>query len=330
MLVNKNNVRDIYTLIDKSIMKNRIINRMINKLLICFITLISFEAIAQQEPQYTQYMYNPSQINPAYSGSLGYASVFGLYRAQWVGLDGAPKTANIGFHQPVENSKIGYGINILNDRIGPSDLTYLNADFSYTLLFGDNSRLAFGVKAGGELLNIDYTKLSQYNPGDVLFQNNINRFSPNIGTGVYYYTDNSYIGLSVPMLLNTAFYDEVAVSTANRRQNFYLTAGKVYDLNYYIKFKPALITKIVSGAPLQLDVTANFLINEKFTAGIAYRMSAAFSGLVGFQVTDQLFIGYGYDRETTRLSNFNSGSHEFFLKFDLFNNNQKIETPRFF
>jgi type IX secretion system PorP/SprF family membrane protein len=132
------------------------------------------------------------------------------------------------------------------------------------------------------------------------------------------------------MLLNTAFYDEVAVSTANRRQNFYLTAGKVYDLNYYIKFKPALVTKIVSGAPLQLDLTANFLINEKFTAGIAYRMSAALSGLIGFQITDQLFIGYGYDRETTRLSNFNSGSHELFLKFDLFNSHQKIETPRFF
>lgn len=303
---------------------------MIKQFATSLIMFLSWAVSAQQEPQYTQYMYNPSQINPAYSGSMGYASVFGLYRTQWVGLDGAPKTANLGFHKPIENSKLGYGINILNDRIGPSELTYMNVDISYTLLFGENSRLAFGLKVGGELINIDYSKLSQYNPGDALFQNNINRFSPNIGTGVYYYTDNAYIGLSVPMLLNTAFYDEVAVSTANRRQNFYLTAGKVYDLNYYIKFKPALVTKIVSGAPLQLDLTANFLINEKFTAGIAYRMSAALSGLVGFQVTDQLFIGYGYDRETTRLSNFNSGSHELFLKFDLFNSHQKIETPRFF
>ena len=311
-------------------MKNIKDSKMIKQFATSLIMFLSWAVSAQQEPQYTQYMYNPSQINPAYSGSMGYASVFGLYRTQWVGLDGAPKTANLGFHKPIENSKLGYGINILNDRIGPSELTYMNVDISYTLLFGENSRLAFGLKVGGELINIDYSKLSQYNPGDALFQNNLNRFSPNIGTGVYYYTDNAYIGLSVPMLLNTAFYDEVAVSTANRRQNFYLTAGKVYDLNYYIKFKPALVTKIVSGAPLQLDVTANFLINEKFTAGIAYRMSAALSGLVGFQVSDQIFIGYGYDRETTRLSNFNSGSHELFLKFDLFNNNQKIETPRFF
>jgi len=303
---------------------------MIKKLVIGLIVMITCGAYAQQEPQYTQYMYNPSQINPAYSGSLGFASFFGLYRTQWVGLDGAPKTANLSFHKPIENTKIGYGINILNDRIGPSDLTYLNADFSYTLLFGDDSRLALGLKAGGELLSIDYTKLSQYNPGDVLFQNNVNRFSPNIGAGVYYYTDKSYVGLSVPMLLNTAFYNDVAVSTANRRQNFYLTAGKVFDLSDAIKFKPTIITKIVSGSPLQLDLTANFLFNQKFTAGIAYRMSAAFSGLVGFQVSERLFIGYGYDRETTRLSNFNSGSHELFLRFNLFNEFQKIETPRFF
>jgi len=307
-----------------------IINKMIKKLVIGLIVMITCGAYAQQEPQYTQYMYNPSQINPAYSGSLGFASFFGLYRTQWVGLDGAPKTANLSFHKPIENTKIGYGINILNDRIGPSDLTYLNADFSYTLLFGDDSRLALGLKAGGELLSIDYTKLSQYNPGDVLFQNNVNRFSPNIGAGVYYYTDKSYVGLSVPMLLNTAFYNDVAVSTANRRQNFYLTAGKVFDLSDAIKFKPTIITKIVSGSPLQLDLTANFLFNQKFTAGIAYRMSAAFSGLVGFQVSERLFIGYGYDRETTRLSNFNSGSHELFLRFNLFNEFQKIETPRFF
>jgi type IX secretion system PorP/SprF family membrane protein len=329
MLVNKNNVRVIYILIDKKVHK-KIKKTMVKKLVIGFIVMISCGASAQQEPQYTQYMYNPSQINPAYSGSLGYASVFGLYRTQWVGLDGAPKTANLSFHKPIENTKIGYGINILNDKIGPSELNYFNVDFSYTLLFGDDSRLAFGIKAGGELLNIDYTKLSQYNPGDVLYQDNVNRFSPNIGTGAYYYTANAYIGLSVPMLLNTKFYDEIAVSTANRRQTFYLIAGKVYDLNYYIKFKPAVVSKIVSGAPLQLDVTANFLIDEKFTAGIAYRMSSTFSGLVGIQASDRLFIGYGYDRETTKLANFNSGSHELFLKFDLFNTNQKIETPRFF
>jgi type IX secretion system PorP/SprF family membrane protein len=311
-------------------MKIKTKSKMVKQLIRLFVFLLTLSVSAQQEPQFTQYMYNPSQINPAYSGSLGYATAFGLYRAQWVGLDGAPKTANISFNKPIDNSKLGYGINILNDRIGPSELTYMNVDVSYTLLFGDETRLAFGIKAGVELLNIDYSKLSQFNPGDILLQNNVNRFSPNIGAGIYYYTDKTYIGFSIPMLLNTAFYNEAAVSSANRRQNLYITAGKVFDINNDIKFKPALATKIVSGSPLQLDLSANFLISEKFTAGLSYRMSAALSGLFGFQVSDQIFVGYGYDRETTRLSNFNSGSHEIFLKFDLFNNNQKIDLSRFF
>lgn len=305
-------------------------NRILKIVVIGFIILFTIETKAQQEPQYSQFMYNSSQINPAYSGSLGYTSVYGLYRTQWLGLDGAPKTANLSFHKPIENTKIGYGINILSDRIGPSELTYFNADFSYTLLISEESKLALGIKAGGEILNIDYTKLSQYNQGDFIYQNNINRFSPNIGAGAFYYTDRAYIGVSVPMLLNTKFYDNVSVSTANRRQNFYLSLGKVYDLNYNIKFKPAIVTKVVSGTPIQLDITTNFLINEKFTAGIAYRISSAISGLVGFQATDKLFIGYAYDKETNSLANINSGSHEIFLRFYLFNKLQKNEILRFF
>ena len=147
---------------------------------------------------------------------------------------------------------------------------------------------------------------------------------------MFYYNENSYIGLSVPMLLETKTYDEFAYSDVNRRQHYYLTGGKVFDLSYNVKFKPAFVAKMVAGAPLQLDLTGNFLINEKFTLGMAYRWSAALSGLVGFKVSDRLMIGYGYDRETTRLSNFNSGSHELFLQFDLFKINQHIETPRFF
>ena len=142
------------------------------------LTLLSIHSFyGQQDPQYTQYMYNMHIVNPAYAGSAGTLNIGLLHRTQWVGLDGAPKTANLGFHKPIENSKLGYGINILNDRIGPSELTYMNVDISYTLLFGENSRLAFGLKVGGELINIDYSKLSQYNPGDALFQNNLNRFS---------------------------------------------------------------------------------------------------------------------------------------------------------
>lgn len=293
--------------------------------------LLGLSVSAQQEPQYTQYMYNPSVINPAYAGSLGYGSLFSLYRTQWIGLEGAPKTLNMSYHQPLETSNLGLGGNIVHDEIGPSTTTNLFVDVSYTIRFENDSRLAFGMKAGGQLLNIDYTKLNHYNPNDVSFRNNINsQFTPNIGAGLFYYNANSYLGLSVPMLLQTKRFDEFAYSDANRRQHFYFMGGKVFDLNYNLKFKPAFVTKMVAGAPLQVDLTGNFLINEKFTVGVAYRWSAALSALVGFKVSDRIFIGYGYDRETTRLSNFNSGSHELFLQFDLFKINQQVETPRFF
>jgi type IX secretion system PorP/SprF family membrane protein len=301
------------------------------KIVYSLIFLLGLSASAQQEPQYTQYMYNPSVINPAYAGSLGYGSLFSLYRTQWIGLEGAPKTLNLSYHQPLENTNLGVGGNIVHDEIGPSTTTNFSVDVSYTINFENESRLAFGIKAGGELLNIDYTKLNHYNPSDVSFRNNINsQFSPNIGAGLFYYNANSYLGLSVPMLLQTKRYDEFAYSDANRRQHFYLMGGKVFDLSYNVKFKPAFVAKMVAGAPLQVDLTGNFLINEKFTVGVAYRWSAALSALVGFKVNDRIAIGYGYDRETTRLSNFNSGSHEIFLQFDLFKINQHVETPRFF
>lgn len=301
------------------------------KIVYSLLLLVSLSLHAQQEPQYTQYMYNPSVINPAYAGSLGYGSLFSLYRTQWIGLEGAPKTLNLSYHQPLENTNLGLGGNIVHDEIGPSTTTNFAVDVSYTIDFENESRLAFGIKAAGQLLNIDYTKLNHYNPSDVSFANNIsNQFSPNIGVGLFYYNDTGYLGLSVPMLLQTKIYDEFAYSDANRRQHFYLSGGKVFDLSYDLKFKPAFVVKMVAGSPLQVDLTANFLFHEKFTVGLAYRWSAALSALVGFKVNDRLCIGYGYDRETTRLANFNSGSHELFLQFDIFKINQRIETPRFF
>lgn len=304
------------------------------KRLFSLVVLISMSVWGQQEPQYTQYMLNPTIINPAYAGSTGYGSLFSIYRAQWLGLDGAPKTMNLAYHQPIENSHIGIGGNILRDEIGPTNTTFAAVDISYTIAFANESRLAFGVKAGGDLFSIDFQKLNNFDPNDYFLHQNIsdlnNQFSPNVGVGFYYYTNNSYLGLSVPRLLETSFTKSLAYSETKKKQHFYFLAGKVFDLAYNLKFKPAFITKVVAGAPLQLDLTANFLYNESFTVGLAYRWSASLSALVGFKVNDRLSIGYGYDRENTQLVNFNSGSHELFLQFDLFKNTQKAETTRFF
>lgn len=299
--------------------------------LLIIIVLTSNYMSAQQDAQYTQYMYNPTVINPAYAGSREVMSIFGLYRTQWVGLEGAPKTGTLSMHTPIENSRVGLGLSLVNDRIGPSDDTTLAADISYTIDVSYQYKLAFGVKGSANLINVDYTKLDIYDPSDPRYQQNIdNKFSPNVGAGVYLYSDNTYVGLSAPALLETSHYNGMSTYVAKEKIHYYFMAGHVFDLDYNLKFKPSALVKMTEGAPLQVDLSANFLFNEKFTAGVAYRWSAALSALVGFQVSDGLFIGYAYDAETTKLANYNSGSHEVFLRFELFKKFDKIVSPRFF
>ena len=299
-----------------------------NKFIILFFFVVQM-FWAQQDPQFTHYMYNTTNINPAYAGSREVVSVFGLHRAQWVGLDGAPTTNAFSLHSPL-GGKIGLGLSFLNDNIGPADENTISIDISYSINF-ENSKLAFGLKPSLNLLNVDYTKLSIYDLTDPQFQSNINNeLSPNIGAGIYWYSTQYYVGFSIPNFLETKHYSDIQSNALKERQHYFLMAGYVFDLSPSIQFKPALLSKIVSGAPLQQDATANFLINQKLTLGIAYRWDAAISGLVGFQLTDKLFLGYSYDADTTQLANFNSGSHEIFLRFEIFNSWEKIYCPRFF
>ena len=286
---------------------------------------------AQQDSQYTNYMYNTINVNPAYAGSRGVMSIFGLHRTQWVGLDGAPVTNTLSVNTPINNSNFGLGVSFVNDRIGPSDENAISADISYTIQTSETYKLSFGIKGTANLLNVDYTKLDRYDLTDPQFQNNIdNRFSPNIGAGIYFHSDKLYAGLSVPNFLETDHFDDNVSATAKERMHYYLIGGYVFDLSPTIKFKPAFLSKMVSGSPLQLDVTANFMFNEKFVLGAAWRWDAALSGLVGFQVSEGWFIGYGYDAETTKLANYNSGSHEIFLRYEFKGKSEKVVSPRFF
>lgn len=304
--------------------------------LLLVLLLLSGSIYAQQDAQFTQYMYNTININPAYAGSRESMNVFVLHRAQWVGLDGAPVTSTASINTPIEGSNIGLGLSIINDKIGPSDETNVAVDFSYSINTSDRYKLSFGLKATANLLNIDFNKLNQYDSGDNIFTSNVdNRFFPNIGVGLYYHSDDTYIGISAPNLLETKHFDRYAgvgsnTHIATEKIHYYLIAGHVFDLSANVKFKPSMLTKMVQGAPLQVDLSGNFLINQKFVAGVAYRWSAAVSAMVGFQVSDSWFIGYGYDLETTKLANYNSGSHEIFLRYELFNKYDRIISPRFF
>lgn len=296
-----------------------------------FLCLIGTTVFSQQEAQFTQYMYNTISVNPAYAGSRDVFGVLGMYRTQWVGLEGAPKTANFTVDTPL-SERVGIGLSVINDQIGPSDENDIAVDFSYNIPVSDTYRLFFGMKASTNLLNIDFTKLTIYNPTDAQFQNNVeNKFSPNIGAGLYLQSDKGYVGVSVPNILETSHYVHSQLSTAKDKMHFYFIAGYVYDLSYYLKFKPALLIKAVAGAPLQTDLSANFLFNDKLTLGAAYRFNAAFNAMAGFQISDTLLIGYAYDADTSKLGNYNSGSHEIFLRFDLFDfNSGRAFSPRFF
>jgi type IX secretion system PorP/SprF family membrane protein len=302
------------------------------KKLILFFMFFSVVCSAQQDAQYTQYMYNTISVNPAYAGSRGVLSVFGLYRTQWIGLDGAPKTSTFSVNTPLNNSNLGLGVSLVNDKIGPTNENTLSADLSYTIPTSDTFKLSFGLKATANIFNLDVTKLSFENQDDPQFQDLNNKITPNIGAGVYWHSDKAYLGLSVPNFIETNRYDDNDTAIFKDKINYYLMAGYVFDLDdlEYVKFKPAVLTKMVQGAPLQVDVSANFMLYEKFTVGVAYRWSASLSAMAGFQVSQGMYIGYGYDHETTNLRNYNSGSHEIFLRYEFFNNYKKMTSPRFF
>jgi len=293
-------------------------------------------SFAQQDAQYTQYMYNTISVNPAYAGSRGVLSIAALHRSQWVGLDGAPTTQTLNFHTPV-SEHVGLGLSVVNDEIGngTNQDTYIDAAFSYTVNTSEEGKLSFGLKAGGHLFNVDFTKLRNYGAESNL-PNIDNKFSPNFGAGIYYHTDRFYTGLSVPNFLQTEHFDSSDSNSssliAQERMNLYLITGYVFELKNDVKFKPAALVKAVKGAPLQVDLSANFLFNDKFSLGAAYRWDAAISALFGFQLNDQLMLGLAYDKETTDLgaTTFNDGSFEIMLRYEFLNKYKRVITPRFF
>ncbi|MEP2059070.1 MAG: type IX secretion system membrane protein PorP/SprF [Maribacter litoralis] len=307
------------------------------------ITILLFAAsfwgvYAQQDAQYTQYMYNTVAVNPAYAGSRGVLSIAALHRSQWVGLDGAPTTQTLNVHSPI-SGRVGLGLSMVNDEIGngTNQDTYFDAVFSYTVPTSEEGKLSFGLKVGGHFMNIDFNRLRNYDPSNAAIgQTNIdNKFSPNFGAGVYYHTEQFYAGLSVPNFLETEHFDSGGNSNsyiAQERMNWYLITGYVFDINPDLKLKPALLFKAVEGAPLQADLSATVLLDDMFSLGAAYRWDAAMSALVGFQLNEKLMLGLAYDREITELgsTSFNDGSFEIFLRFEFLTRYKNILAPRFF
>ncbi|WP_299532335.1 type IX secretion system membrane protein PorP/SprF [Ulvibacterium sp.] len=293
---------------------------------------LPFFCSSQQDSEYTQYMYNTVTVNPAYAGNRGVLSFNSLYRSQWTGLNGAPQSLTFSVNSPVGERGVGLGLSVIHDEVGPSTESNVTVDFSYTVPLTLKTNLSFGLKGGMNLLNVDFGKLDIRDRSELEFSQNIeNRFSPNVGLGVYLHFDHRwYLGLSSPNILSTDHYDSAISSTASEKAHFYLIGGYVFDINSELKFKPAFLTKAVKGAPLAFDASANFLINDRFTVGLSYRLDAAISALVGFQINNRFMIGYSYDYDTTELGNYNSGSHDFFLRFEFTKRTINSINPRFF
>lgn len=290
------------------------------------------DAHAQQDPHYTQYMYNMSVINPAYAGSKESLSGGLLYRKQWVEIEDAPTTGTFFIHSPV-GKNVGLGLSAINDKIGPVEETNLYADFSYTLNLGGEHRLAFGIKGGLTMHKIDFNAIYPTLPDpndDVFAGNNPSESFFNVGSGAFYYTDKYYIAFSVPNMLKAKYLDFDGAKYGSEEMHYFLTGGYVFDLSPSVKFKPFAMFKSSFNAPSSFDVSTNFLFNERFEVGATYRLEDSFGAMVNFAITPSLKIGYAYDHIISDLDTVTPSSHEVILLFDLNFAKKVSRSPRYF
>ena len=287
---------------------------------------------AQQDPHYTQYMYNMNVINPAYAGSKENLAIGLLFRKQWVEIEDAPTTFTATGHTPV-GKNVGIGLSVISDRIGPVEENNIYGDFSYTLNLGGEHRLAFGLKAGVTLQKIGLNSeiaASLPVPTDGAFAENTSNANLNIGTGIFYYTNKYYLAFSIPNMLKATHLDYNGVQYGNDIQHYFLTGGYVFDLTPRLKFKPFFMVKSAINAPTSFDISTNFLMFDKLELGVSYRNQDAVSGLINFKINDGIRIGYAYDYITSRINAVSKSSHEFILLFDLNFPKKVTSSPRYF
>ena len=303
-----------------------------NLVIILFTILCASQVSAQQDPQYTQYMYNMNIINPAYTGSTEGLAVGALYRSQWVGLDGGPETFTFNIHSPV-GKRVGLGLSLIADQIGPVKETNAYVDFSYTIPVGTMTKLAFGVKGGFTFhdIGIGESQITLIDQGDPFFANAINETTPNIGAGAYFYKPSKYyISVSIPNILNGVHLDANGTKIGSESEHFFAAAGYVFDLSENFKLKPHTLIKYAFDAPVSYDINANVFMFDVVEVGVGYRLEDSFSGMINFQVMDNLRIGYAYDAIQSDLDIVTSSSHEIFINFDLNFSTKVSRSPRYF
>jgi len=292
-----------------------------------------WNASAQQDPMFTQYMHNPVSINPAYAGSRGTLNVVALNRQQWVGLDGAPKTLTLSVNSPFLGYNVGIGLSLIYDQNGPTKQTGIYADYSYHLKVTTKTKLAFGLKGGVNMYDVNLSNLVGAQNDEYVLMNGDRKMSlPNFGVGSYLYSDRYYVGFSIPKLLQNSLSDDKnTLEKVNKEdRHIFLTGGVVLDITENIKFMPSTTFRMVSGSPLSAEFTASLIFADRIMVGGMYRIGDSFGALVKWDITNQLSIGYSYDLTNSELRPYQQGTHEFYLSYDVAFKNKKILSPRYF
>lgn len=299
-------------------------------ILVFLIVLLPEVCRAQQDPLYSQYMFNMLGINPAYAGSREVLSITGMYRRQWVGVEGSPTTQFISADAPFANERIGVGLQVFNDKIGISNATGAYASYAYRIRL-TRGVLALGLQGGVTRFHADYAGVKLNETGsDQAFINNLNQWQPNFGAGVYYNTDRFYIGFSSPHIIGKGTNYDVAVNYRGERQvnHWILSTGYVFNLSPVLALKPSLLLRMVAGAPMHIDVNANLWFHKTIAIGASVRDNGTIVGILECQINRQFRFGYAYDYTTNNLKN--SGSHELMLRYEFGFEKKKMVSPRFF
>ena len=286
---------------------------------------------AQQDEQISLYMYNKLAFNPAYAGSRDALSAIAIARFQWVSFEGAPKTQWFSIQAPLLQKSLGIGAHLVNDQIGKRKRTSVFADFSSSIkLNKKSSRLAFGLSGGVDIVGYDFSTVVVNDPNDPIVGEVVNETKPNLGAGIYYYSDNHYFGISAPRLLEASSDILDSIGAKLNARHFFITGGYVFKINSVLKLHPSTLIKYTPNAPVSADVNVSLLMYDKFWAGIMYRMHEAMGVNLVYNIKNKLSIGYVYDFPINGLRTFQNGSHEVFLRYDFIPNKSVHSSPRYF
>ncbi len=311
---------------------------------ILLLGFISIQTYAQQDPQYTMYMFNQLAVNPGYAGSRGCLSATAHYRTQWVNIDGAPRTLGFGLHSPLRNEKVGLGLQVVNDQLGVTNSTNIAGIYSYRLPVSDKGTLSIGLQAVITNYVNDLSKVTTQQADQTFSSvNNQNLLLPNFGTGIYYTTGRFYLGATIPHLINNKLEAKsnnvINTAAAKQFRHLFLMSGIVVDLTDDVKFKPSVLLKYAPNSPAELDANASFLFVNALWLGATWRSDFSAAKLKSTESIDFMAIyelnqnmraGMAYDMTMSDIRRFNKGTYEFLLGYDFDQKRDKILTPRYF